>query len=294
MSVTTGGDDPVDMVNDGWTNNVKALGGTYGETIAGVEPEVAERIQELRDFKRMNEIRARVDEIVTKKDAAEILKPWYRLFCKRPVWNDRFLQSFNRDNVEIIDVSGPTIERITENAIVVGGKEYEVDCIVFATGFEAPADWARNYQFEIYGRDGVGLSEHWGDGMRTFHGFYSHGFPNLFYTGIAQNGLNYNYLFGIGEQAIHIAETIKRAREQGALEIEPTAEAEQSWVDTIHRLAGANVAFFRECTPGYFNNEGDNEKPVGVIGDAYGGLPGEFYDMIRQWRQGEMAGVILS
>ena len=126
---------------------------------------------EIADFEKMNEIRGRVDDTVTKEDAAEALKPWYRQFCKRPTFNDEYLQTFNRPNVHLIDVSDAKgVERITEKGVVANGEEYEVDCIIYATGFEITTTAVRRVDFDTIGKGGISHYDHWGDGYRTLHG----------------------------------------------------------------------------------------------------------------------------
>ena len=147
-------------------------------------------MMELADFKKMNQIRARVDSIVKDKRTAEALKPWYRQFCKRPTFNDEYLPTFNRPNVTLVDTEGRGVDRITEKGLVFDGVEYEVDCIIFATGFEVGTAYTRRAGFEVYGRGGKSLTEHWADGLKTLHGFYSAGFPNCFHMGITQNALD--------------------------------------------------------------------------------------------------------
>ena len=137
----------------------------------------------------MEEIRARVDAIVTDRDTAEGLKPWYGYYCKRPCFHDEYLQAFNCDNVTLVDTRGLGVERITENGVVVDGVEYELDCLIFATGFEVGTDYAQRTGFEVVGRDGLTLSKKWADGIQTFHGLHVRGFPNLFVESIAQSGL---------------------------------------------------------------------------------------------------------
>ena len=107
----------------------------------------------------MEEIRARVDEIVTDRATAEALKPWYGYFCKRPCFHDEYLQTFNRDNVTLVDTHGRGVERITDSGVVVDGVTYELDCLIFATGFEVGTDYCRRTGFELIGRDGVTLTE---------------------------------------------------------------------------------------------------------------------------------------
>lgn len=131
----------------------------------------------------MNQVRARVDSIVTDPATAAALKPWYRQFCKRPCFHDAYLQTYNRPNVTLVDTLGHGVERLTERTVVANGKEYEVDCLIFATGFEVGTSFTRRTGYDIVGRDGALLSEHWSGGKRTLHGMTANGFPNCFFIG---------------------------------------------------------------------------------------------------------------
>ena len=159
------------------------------------------RAVELADFAKMEEIRARVDSIVTDRATAEALKPWYGYFCKRPCFHDEYLQTFNRDNVTLVDTRGLGVERITADGVVVDGTEHPVDCLIFATGFEVGTDYSRRTGFEIVGRDGLTLTDKWRDGVRTLHGLSVHGFPNCFVLSIAQSGFTVNFPYLLDVQA---------------------------------------------------------------------------------------------
>jgi cyclohexanone monooxygenase len=124
-------------------------------------------MMELADFKKMNQVRARVDALVEDPATAEKLKPWYRQFCKRPTFNDDYLPTFNRPNVTLVDTLGRGVDRVTETGLVDDGVEYEVDCIIFATGFEVGAGYTRRAGYDVYGRDGRRLSDAWADGVRS-------------------------------------------------------------------------------------------------------------------------------
>ena len=113
---------------------------------------------EIADFEKMEEIRARVDAFVEDPTTAETLKPYYRMFCKRPTFNDDYLPTFNRPNVKLVDTDGKGVERITEKGVVVNGVEYEVDCIIFATGFEVGTSYTRRAGFDVVGRGGKALT----------------------------------------------------------------------------------------------------------------------------------------
>ncbi len=289
--LVNGGSQEVDLVNDGWTDiirNLLALSPRKME--AGKSPDEIGKMMEFADFKKMNQIRARVDSLVRDKRTAEALKPWYRQFCKRPTFNDEYLPAFNRSNVTLVDTRGLGVERITEKGLVFDGVEYEVDCIIFATGFEVGTAYTRRAGFEVYGRDGKRLTDYWAEGMKTLHGFYSNGFPNCFHMGLTQNALTANFPHMLEEQSRHIAEIIQHAKLSEARCVEPSADAEAEWVEIIKQKSINNLQFLTECTPGYYNNEGQPDRRSGLAGEQYGGGSVEFHELIRKWRE-EMKGL---
>ncbi|MFJ4922804.1 flavin-containing monooxygenase [Streptomyces sp. NPDC088725] len=283
LTLVTGGRVEEDMINDGWTSSARLQQkllptGAFQE----LEPEERERLDEVADFRKMDEIRARVESTVEDPATAEALKPWYRYMCKRPTFSDFYLQTFNRPNVTLVDTADSHgVERITEHSVVVGGKEYAVDCIIFATGFQVGASGVLAGQLPVYGRDGVPLSEAWKTGPKTLHGFYSHGFPNFFQLGSLQNASAVNYVHILDEQAVHVAEVVAEARKRGAPYVEPTAAAEAAWVDTIREKAHDLYAFQAECTPGYYNNEGKPRERS----QSYGDGPVAFHALLKRWRE---------
>ena len=133
-----------DLVKDGWTEIIGNLMRMLREKNTGAlgKKSLGSKI-EIADFQKMNQIRSRVDAIVTDRGTAESLKPWYRQFCKRPCFHDEYLDTFNRPNVELVDTKGKGVERITPKGLVANGREYEVDCLIFATGFEVGTDYTR-------------------------------------------------------------------------------------------------------------------------------------------------------
>ena len=199
------------------------------------------RAVEMADFAKMEEIRARVDSIVTDRATAEALKPWYGYFCKRPCFHDEYLQTFNRDNVTLVDTQGLGVERITDGGVVVDGIEHSIDCLIFATGFEVGTDYSRRTGFEIIGRDGLTLTDKWRDGVRTLHGLSVHGFPNCFVLSIAQSGFTVNFPYLLDVQARHAAWVIAWALGNGADALEVDAEAETAWVDTVVARSAASA-----------------------------------------------------
>jgi cation diffusion facilitator CzcD-associated flavoprotein CzcO len=290
--LVNGGAQEEDLVSDGWTDIIRNLRVRRKVGVVnGPSPEALSDALELADFKKMNQIRARVETTVKDPATAEALKPWYRQFCKRPTFNDEYLPTFNRPNVMLVDTKGRGVDRITETGLVFDGVEYEVDCIIFATGFEVGTAYTRRAGFEVYGRDGRTLTAHWADGPRTLHGYYSHGFPNCFHLGILQNAVTSNFGHMLYEQTRHVTDIIKQARLRQAQAIEPTAEAEADWVQTIRDTPLQNERFFSECTPGYYNAEGKLGNG-GFFSDLYGAGPLVFYDLVNDWRAtGEMKGL---
>ena len=143
-TLVSGGYQDEDLVNDGWTDIIgKLLILVRQDPSPDFSPEALAKTMELADFEKMNQIRDRVDSVVKDQATADALKPWYRQFCKRPCFHDEYLDTFNRDNVTLVDTDGKGIERITEKGIEFDGREYELDCIIFTTGFEVGTDYAR-------------------------------------------------------------------------------------------------------------------------------------------------------
>ena len=254
--LTAGGDADEDLVDDAWTSIVKKLFVMRQNSIEGMSDEERLRTVDMADFAKMEEIRARVDSIVADPATAEALKPWYGYFCKRPCFHDEYLQTFNRDNVTLVDTQGKGVERITTDGVVVDGTEHSVDCLIFATGFEVGTEYARRTGFEIVGRDGLTLTDKWRDGVRTFHGLTVNGFPNCFVLSIAQSGFTVNFPYLLDVQARHTAEVITWGLKHDAMEMEASAQAESAWVDTVVARTGASAQRAKSCTPGYYNREG--------------------------------------
>ncbi len=280
-----------DVVQDGWT---ELLGGILLAPRRLGRPVTAEEagaIIEREDFRKMEELRARVASIVRDPATAEGLKPWYKAFCKRPCFHDEYLDTFNRPTVHLVDTQGRGVERITERGVVAGGREHEVDCLIYATGFEVGTDYARRMGFEVHGRGGVSLTEKWRDGAATLHGFSTRGFPNCFLVTMTQTGQSPNFSHVIDEQSQHIAYLVDQARRRGARTIEPTTDAEQGWVQEVVRAASGRLRYLAECTPGYYNNEGALTELAAKNG-AYWRGPTAFLRRLEEWRsEGELAGL---
>jgi cyclohexanone monooxygenase len=176
-----------------------------------------------------------------------------------------------------------------------------VDCIIYACGFEVTSDLDRRYGIDaITGRDGLSLYDHWADGFRTFHGYATHGFPNLFFTGFSQGAVGANNTAMYEHQATHIAYVVKETLDRGAQTVEPTQQAQDDWVHTVRSAVPEVNPFQVECTPGYFNDEGGRPGPGGrrkfrtIYGEPYG--PGfyAFEQLLEDWRQAAtMEGMVL-
>ncbi len=288
-TLLSGGDQPVDLVSDGWTDIFRNLTGIAAKTVAreaGRRLTGKERAQlmELADFEKMEQVRARAAELLDDPNTAEALKPWYRQFCKRPCFHDEYLPTFNRENVTLVDTEGQGVQRITPKGVLVGDVEYELDCLIFATGFEVGTTYTRRAGYDIIGRGGQSISDKWADGVRTFHGLTSHGFPNCFFLGFTQTAVTVNVPHALSEQAQHVAYLIEQADQQDAQRIEPTAEAEQWWQDEMKDKARLGVSFYKACTPGYYNNEGKLGNPNGFFSAMYGAGPIHFFRMLDEWR----------
>ena len=299
-TLVSGGDQDEDLVHDGWTEIFRNLTGTIAKLASRkigrrLTDNEREELMELTDYRKMNTIRQRVDEIIPDHGTAESLKPWYRQFCKRPCFHDEYLQTYNRSNVHLIDTQGEGVDRLTENAVVVDGVAYEVDCLIFATGFEVGTSYTRRAGYDIIGRDGKHLSNHWADGTRTFQGLQSHGFPNCFFLGFTQTAITVNVPHALNEQAKHVAYILSEARDRQKQTVEASAQAEQDYVDEVHRLASVNSQFYAECTPGYYNSEGRQGNKEGFFSDMHGAGPIRFYQKLKTWREaGTLDGVNLS
>jgi cation diffusion facilitator CzcD-associated flavoprotein CzcO len=259
-----------------------------------LSPEGIARAVEIADFEKMEEIRARVDSIVNDPETAEALKPYYRQFCKRPCFHNEYLDAFNRPNVTLVDTHGEGVERITKKGVVVAGHEYEIDCLIYASGFEVGTDFSRRAGLELYGSDGRTLSETWASGIRTLHGMHVHGFPNCFIMSNPQAGFTANYPHLLNEQARHLAYIIQTGTERGMRKIEVTEDGEAGWVEQCLSKAQIATEFFENCTPGYYNNEGKSSERSTQNG-FYGGGSIEFFKILEAWRSsGELEGMELS
>jgi cation diffusion facilitator CzcD-associated flavoprotein CzcO len=234
----------------------------------------------------MDEIRARVDTLVSDATAAQGLKAWYRQLCKRPCFHDAYLQAFNSPNVTLLDTDGKGVERITETGVVVAGVEYPVDCIIYASGFEMGSPYAERAGFDLVGRDGLTLSAAWSDGMRSLHGVYVRGFPNAFFVQATQgaaliSNVPHNYTEAGASIALVVAETLKR----DASRVEVTQDGQDKWVEILLTPGLRSMLSLPDCTPGYYNNEGQPLGPAARYAVGYPQGPAAYFRYLDGWRK---------
>ncbi len=294
--LTAGGWEPEDLVGDRWTDVPRRIHEAVVETgRTDLSVDELRVISERIDFEKMEEIRAHIASVVKDPATAEALKPWYRQFCKRPCFHDDYLPTFNRPNVTLVDTFGRGVERITETGVIANEKEFALDCLVFATGFEVSTEFARRAGFETIGRGGLTLSEKWKDGFETFHGLHVHGFPNCFIMSLAQSGYTLNFPYLIDLQADHIAYVVGEVLARGARAIEASREAERAWCEEVSKRGeAADLDFAERCTPSYYNDEGRPGAKT-LSRNFFAGSPTEFANLLSSWRaEGSLRGMTTS
>ena len=275
-----------DWVQDGWTD----LGKRIRKEILALPmdqrtPANVLAAYEDADHAKMEEIRQRAERVVADPEAGQKLKAWYRQLCKRPCFHDQYLQAFNEPGVRLVDTDGKGVERISENGVVANGVEYPVDCIVYASGFEVGSEYTSRAGFDVTGEGGVTLSDYWSGGMRTLHGIHIHNFPNLFMVQPTQAAnLIANVPHNIVDHADTIAAVVRAAEDRGAATVEPTAGAEQAWVDLIASGAGRAIGS-TECTPGYYNNEGQGYADASRFAAGHPAGAMAYFAHIDAWRR---------
>lgn len=291
-----GGFQEEDLVGDRWTELTRGLYeilSTFPNP-EDLSPDELALLAERVDLRKMNRIRARVDEIVEDPATAEALKPWYRYLCKRPCFHDEYLQTFNRPNVTLVDTDGRGVDRITPRGVVANGHEYEVDCLIFATGFDVTTNFTRRAGYEVVGRGGRKLSDKWAERTATFQGFFTRGFPNCFFMMGFQSGVSPNIPHTIDEQSRHLAYVIGEMLDRGATTVEPSQQAEDAWCAEISK-GSAFQELQASCTPGYFNDEGKVGESEGWLAGLYPEGFVALFALLREWREkSELEGLELS
>ncbi len=273
-----------DEIDDCWTQAAKKL---FKVTSEADLANFAALYQQ-HDFELMERLRGRIDDLVEDKQTAAQLKPWYNLFCKRPLYSDDYLEAFNLPSVTLLDTDGRGVDAIDETGIIVNGKHYAVDCIIVASGFQYGAYGPDTATYPIIGKDGRRMADEWAKGFKSVHGLWMAGFPNFQFVGnLFQAAASFNYMHIAQEQAEHAAALISKALRDGQPVIEVTQAAVDNWASQMAAKAPSQE-FFDECTPGYFNNEGDSSQ-VPFYQRAYGGGVREYFSIIRNWRDSATA-----
>jgi len=218
------------------------------------------------NFRIMEQIRARVDAIVKDPKTAAALKPYYAYGCKRPTFHDEFLPTFNLPHVHLVDTAPVGVSHINERGVVHEGVEYPVDVLIYATGFQ----WMGAGSFNmIIGRDGRSLRGKWGEeGVKTFLGLHSHGYPNLFImSGPQSGGGQFNFTRTMEGQTDYVAWLLKTSRERGSCIVDVQRDAEVAYAEHC-RDADIRTQPFRDCLS-YYNGDG-NAEPGSLA--YYGGV----------------------
>ena len=284
----------VDLTDDGWTHHMAKVYNPQFEPEMSLEENMHNA--EAFDFAVMEEHRSRIDEIVSDSRTAQILKPYYRYMCKRPCFHDEYLQAYNAPNVTLIDCPGG-IERVTERGLVIDGVEFELDCIVYATGFEAESTpFSRRAGHDIIGRGGVSIAEKWESGAASLYGMMTRGFPNLFIMPAPgqQAVVTVNHTLISVEGAEHIAATVAQLEARGVRVFDVSRQAESEWGQEILSSFVDSSEVMAACTPSRLNLEG-NPSAANPLNGSYGGGLGDFFgfrDMLAEWREkGDLAGL---
>jgi cation diffusion facilitator CzcD-associated flavoprotein CzcO len=224
--------------------------------MAALSPEEKLRKQENANIDYMMRIHKRIEETVKDKATAEALKPWYMFMCKRPCFHNEYLPTFNLPHVTLVDTHGKGITQINAKGPVFEGEQYELDLLIYATGFEVQKTGIYN---QIVGVDGQDLNDKYANGVRTLLGIHTHGYPNLFIMGGYQASFQFNLTDMLQTQGDHIAECIDYVRKHGYHAMDPTGEAEEWWVNEVIKHRGKTNRN-AECTPGYYNFEGESNR----------------------------------
>jgi cation diffusion facilitator CzcD-associated flavoprotein CzcO len=248
------------------------------EKRASMSREEKIRRQENANIDHMMRIHRRIEEVVEDPATAEALKPWYMFMCKRPCFHNDYLPTFNRPNVHLVDTRGQGITEITERGPVFEGRVYEVDLLIYATGFEVQKTGTWN---RIVGEGGLDLQDKYADGIRTLVGVHTHGYPNMFIMGGYQASFNFNLTDVLQAQGDHIAACIDHVRREGHRTIDVTPESEEWWVQEVIAHRGKTNRN-QECTPGYYNFEGEFNRRQD--GNYNGGFP-KYYGHLAAVRE---------
>lgn len=194
-------------------------------------------------------VRQQIKRVVKDKETAEILCPRsYPIGTKRICIDTGYFETYNRENVKLVDISKQPIQRLVTDGIIVDDQLYPFDSIIFATGFDAMT--GSIFNVDIKGRDGLALKEKWNAGPKTYLGLMSASFPNLFMiTGPGSPSVKSNMIMSIEQHVDLVIETLLSMRRKGLSVVEPELEAENKWVDHVQEVA--NKTLFPQANSWY-------------------------------------------
>lgn len=221
-----------------WEEGGFVILGAFGDTTLSMEANAFPA-----DF-----VRRKIKEIVDDPEVAELLTPKQAFGCKRLCLDTGYLETYNQPHVHLVDVSTSPIERLTEKGLVTGGREYEFDVIIMATGFDAMTGAV--LRIDIRGRDGRPIGEAWEAGPLTYLGLGVPGFPNMFLiTGPGSPSVLANMFVAIEQHVDWIIDCIEYLRDHGYRAIEATEDAAEAWVAHVNEVA--SVTLFPTCNSWY-------------------------------------------
>jgi len=221
-----------------WARGGPGLLGTYGDIMVN---------KDANDI-AAEYVREKIRQIVKDPELAARLSPEQVLGCKRICLDTNYYATFNRPNVHLVDVAAAPIERLTPTGIRTRAGEYELDAVIFATGFDAMTGALLG--IDIRGRSDLTLREKWSAGPRTYLGLGVPGFPNLFtISGPGSPSVLTNMMVSIHQHVNWIGECMQYLRDNEIVSIEATVEAEQAWVSHVNEVAGHTL--YPQCNSWY-------------------------------------------
>ena len=193
-------------------------------------------------------LRRKIWEVVKDPERAEILTPRHVAGCKRMCLDSGYYETFNRPNVDVVDVSREPIEALTENDLRTSSEVYPLDCLVFATGYDAMT--GAMLAVDIRGRGGLALRQAWSAGPRTYLGLGTVGFPNMFIVaGPGSPSVLANMVTAIEQHVEWLASCLEHMREHGFATIEASLQAQDTWVEHVNAVASKTL--YTECNSWY-------------------------------------------
>jgi cation diffusion facilitator CzcD-associated flavoprotein CzcO len=221
-----------------WTRGGPVLLGTYADIM----------VDKTANDIAAEWVRGKIRQIVRDPDVAALLSPSQVLGCKRICLDTDYYETFNRHNVHLVDVASAPIQEITREGIRTADREYPLDVIVFATGFDAMT--GPLLRIDIRGRGGLPLAEKWSAGPRTYLGLGVPGFPNMFMmTGPGSPSVLTNMMMAIDHHVTWIGDCLGYLTENGVSSIEATEAAEKEWVEHVNKMADKTL--YPQCNSWY-------------------------------------------